>query len=93
LYSVTLRDPNGAQPAGQFAVNLFSPAESSLAPAQSLRLGQVTIESAAEENVGQRELWPQLAALALVVLVVEWWIYHRGPRLPQIPARLTWPRR
>jgi hypothetical protein len=93
LYSVILRDPNGPQPAGRFAVNLFSPAESRLAPASSLRPGQTTVASAAEENVGQRELWPPLAALALAVLVIEWWIYHRGARLPQLPPNVTWPKR
>jgi hypothetical protein len=89
LYHVALRDANGVQPAGSFAVNLFSPAESRLAPASSLQLGQTTVESAAEHDVGQRELWPWLAGLAFIVLVVEWWIYHRGTRLPQLPGKAT----
>jgi hypothetical protein len=70
-------------------VNLFEPAESRLAPAAVLRLGQAETTAAAErEDVGQRELWPWLALLAFLVLLAEWWIYHRGPRWP----RPTWPR-
>lgn len=83
LYRVALRSRGGERPAGQFAVNLFQPGESRLLPAPSLRLGQTTVEQPEEgENVGQRELWPWLAALAVLVLFVEWWVYYRGARLP-----------
>jgi hypothetical protein len=83
LYNVILRDTNGDQPAGSFAVNLFSATESAIGPAPEILLGQTAVETAGEEDVGQRELWPWLAALAFVVLLVEWWVYHRGTRLPR----------
>ncbi|MCI0729907.1 MAG: hypothetical protein L0332_24755, partial [Chloroflexi bacterium] len=83
LYRVTLRDAGGDRPAGSFAVNLFAPAESAIQPAAAIRLGQTTVETAGEEDVDQRELWPWLAAVAFVVLLLEWWVYHRGTRLPQ----------
>lgn len=86
LYNVVLRDTNGDQPAGSFAVNLFSTTESSIGPAPSIVLGQTEVETADEDDVGQRELWPWLAALAFIVLLVEWWVYHRGTRLPR-PSR------
>jgi hypothetical protein len=89
LYEVTLQDDLSDQPAGSFAVNLFAPQESALAPAGALRIGQVeTIDAAARENVGQLELWPWIVALALAVLIVEWWVYHQGPRLPRLPSSL-----
>lgn len=86
LYQVILRDTNGDQPAGSFAINLFSPAESAIGPAPAIVLGQTAVETADEDDVGQRELWPWLAALAFIILLVEWWVYHRGTRLPR-PSR------
>ncbi|MFZ0547378.1 MAG: VWA domain-containing protein [Candidatus Promineifilaceae bacterium] len=83
LYQVTLRDTNGDQPAGIFAVNLFSTAESDIGPAPTIVLGQTAVSTADEADVGQRELWPWLAALAFFILLVEWWVYHRGTRLPR----------
>jgi hypothetical protein len=83
LYHVRLRDTNGEQAAGSFAVNLFSPAESAVGPAEAIILGQTAVETADENDVGQRELWPFLAAVAFVVLLVEWWVYHRGTRWPR----------
>jgi hypothetical protein len=29
-------------------------------------------------------LWPWLAALAFIVLIIEWWVYHRGSTLPRL---------
>jgi hypothetical protein len=84
LYHVTLRDPSGDRPGGSFAVNLFSPAESEIQPAPALRLGQTTVTAPATAEQGQRELWPWLAALAVLVLVIEWWVHFRGLQLPQL---------
>lgn len=84
LYQVTVRDTAGERPAGAFAVNLFSADESRILPAATLNLGQKTAISAGSNDVGQRELWPWLAALALLILVIEWWVHHRGSRLPQL---------
>lgn len=83
LYRVSLRDAQGTRPAGSFAVNLFSPAESAIQPAPSLSIGQVATDAAPENNVGQREWWPWLLLLALLILMVEWWVQHRGPQLPK----------
>lgn len=87
LYNVVLRDTNGDQPAGSFAINLFSTVESSIGPAPAIVLGQTAVETADEDDVGQRELWPWLAAAAFIILLVEWWVYHRGTRLPRWSVR------
>ena len=83
LYHVSLRDDEGTRAAGSFAVNLFSTAESMIVPAESLNIGQVTVQTESEADVGQRELWLWLLAMGLVILAVEWWVYHRGTRLPK----------
>ena len=84
LYRVTLRDGNGDRPAGSFAVNLFNLAESRIAPQESVQVGQVNVDTAVEENIGQRELWPWLAAVAFLILLAEWWVHFRGARRPNL---------
>ena len=69
-------------PAGQFAVNLFDPAESSLSRQEAITVGRAEIAPGGEQQLGQRELWPWLAAVALLILILEWWVYHRGAGLP-----------
>ncbi len=84
LYQVRLQDNEGAQSAGSFAVNLFSPAESAIFPAEVLDIGQVTVTTEDEGNVGQREWWPWLLLAAILILIVEWWVHYRGVRLPKL---------
>lgn len=87
LYQLLLRDSSGDRPAGAFAVNLFAPGESRIRPAEAVQIGQTTVETAVNENVGQREFWPWLLAVAIVILIVEWWVHHRGAQLPKIKFR------
>lgn len=84
LYHVSQQDAEGTRAAGSFAVNLFSPIESAIVPAPSLNIGQVLVETETEGDVGQREMWLWLLAIALIILVIEWWVYHRGTRLPKL---------
>jgi hypothetical protein len=61
-----------------FSVNLLSPSESDIRP-QSLQEANggakvQEMESVARQN---REIWRWLAAAGLMVLMVEWWAYHR----------------
>jgi hypothetical protein len=89
VYEVSFRDATGDVPAGSFAVNLLSPGESALSPAETIKLGQATIEQAGEEDIGQREIWPWLAGLAFFVLLIEWWVFHRGTHMRLLPDRQT----
>jgi Ca-activated chloride channel homolog len=75
-----------ASTAAYFAVNLFDPSESDIRPRETVQVGRAVVAPAASENIGQRELWPWLAALALLVLVIEWQLYHRRTLLPQKSA-------
>lgn len=90
LYNVRLRDSEGDRPAGSFAVNLFSPTESQIEPVPAIQLGQIQAETETErENVGQREFWPWLAGIAFLILVIEWWVHHRGTRWPRVGDLLS----
>ncbi|HIE39649.1 MAG TPA: hypothetical protein EYP77_11400 [Anaerolineae bacterium] len=61
-----------------FAVNLFDAAESDIGPRDVIAVGEAQVAAAAQEAEGRRELWPWLAALALGMVGVEWWVYHKG---------------
>lgn len=60
-----------------FGVSLLNPAESDLTPHDSLAIGgkEVSGTSTARAN---RELWPWVVVAALMLLVGEWWVFHRG---------------
>lgn len=85
IYSVDLQRAGASFKSEQFAVNLFDPLESRIAPETSVQIGTTTIARDAREESGRREFWPWVAALGLAFLAVEWWVYHRtlqhGPRV------------
>lgn len=64
----------------RYAVNLFAPAESAIAPKAELAVPQESgqQQATAGERVGRREFWRWLAAIALAVLVAEWLVYQRN---------------
>jgi Ca-activated chloride channel family protein len=67
-----------------FAVNLFDENESNIQPRASIQVGSEVVAPTASRQLGQRELWTWLAGLALLVLMIEWQVYHRR----QLPMRL-----
>lgn len=73
VYDVQYRDIRTA-----FAVNFNNPAESAIAPQSTLNIGGVQAQTEARDQFAQREIWSWLAVIALLVLMVEWWIYQRG---------------
>ena len=84
LYTVeVLRGGEVAQTAA-FAVNLFDAGESDIAPQPTITLGATTVTQTTEAEIGQREFWSLLAALALLVLLIEWVVYHRRMRAPTV---------
>jgi hypothetical protein len=60
-----------------YAINLLDRTESTIAPNENFSVGGETI--AREETVERvnRPLWPYAVLAALLVLVVEWWVYNR----------------
>lgn len=69
----------GEDTSARFAVNLFSPAESDVRPAESLPLAGVgDTDQGQRPQQARREWWRPLAWVALVLLMVEWLVYHRA---------------
>ena len=61
-----------------FAVSLLSKTESDLTPRDALKIGEKSAVKGENRARANRELWGYLIVLALGVLGVEWWIFHRG---------------
>jgi hypothetical protein len=59
-----------------FAVNLLDADESNIEPRSQFRLGESRI-GAGESRSLPRETWKWIAAAALVLLLVEWFLYNR----------------
>jgi len=82
VYEVLARSADGERLAGRFTVNLMDADESRIAPADAVRIGSSSSQITSGNHVGQRELWTWFASVALIILMLEWWVYHRGLRLP-----------
>jgi hypothetical protein len=79
IYSVTQFTQN-QELHGAFAVNLFDPLQSSLTPSAHLPIAQSIPFDSASPAIPHvlREIWPWIAALLLLVLCAEWWLFSRS---------------
>lgn len=89
IYDVALLNNGETINEQAFAVNLFSTLESNIAP---VPLDVFTVEGTVlavdeQEELGQREFWPLVALLALLVLMIEWYAYHQRLRVPTVFRR------
>ncbi len=84
LYTVASLKGDQVEQSASFAVNLFDPNESSIAPQTTLKLGNTTVSQAVEAEIGQKEYWPYLALGALIILLIEWYVYFRRLRAPTL---------
>lgn len=83
FYNVAILDNAGTPIDTQtIAINLFSPAESDIAPRASVALGGGVVDAEVEETRSLREFWPVLAGLAILILCYEWYVYYRQGRRP-----------
>jgi Ca-activated chloride channel family protein len=60
-----------------FCVALLDAAESNIKPREELQFGKYNKVTATTLHRSNMELWRTLAAIALAVLLFEWWYYHR----------------
>ncbi|HNQ24786.1 MAG TPA: BatA and WFA domain-containing protein [Phycisphaerae bacterium] len=60
-----------------FAVNLFDPVESNIAPAHTLVLGGTQVTAQPSELQVSKPAWPYVLIVLLVILLVEWIIYNQ----------------
>ena len=86
--------------AQSFAVNLFDTSESDIGPQPEaeLQLGGGVVAADADEQLGTQEFWMWLALAATLLLLIEWYVYHRRLQVPTLLAptqrrfRLPWRR-
>ena len=90
IYSVTQR-VHGQDLNGAFAINLFNPSQSQLAPAQQLPVAHSSSFTSNPNNVPRelREIWPWVAAFLLLVLCFEWWLFSRNYQQQAASGRTT----
>jgi Ca-activated chloride channel homolog len=60
-----------------FCVDLLDAAESNIKPREQLQLGKYSTVTATTRQRTNMELWRTIASLGLLVLLFEWWYYHR----------------
>ena len=86
LYLLEILQDGEVRQSQHFAVNLFAPGESDISPAPEaqLQLGGGQTAVASDEQLGLREFWMWLAAAALLILVIEWYVYHRRLQAPTL---------
>ena len=60
-----------------FCVALLDATESNIQPRQELQFGKNSAVTATTLHRTNMELWRSIAAVALLVLLFEWWYYHR----------------
>ena len=61
----------------RFAYNLLSSQESSNASEESISIGEKVLGAQRKAAKSNLELWPYIAAAALLFLMVEWYVYNR----------------
>ena len=71
----------GPQAELHFGVNLLDELESDIAPRDILKLGAETTVKAGRPVGSARKYWPLLAAIALGVMMLEWFVYFGRIRL------------
>ena len=74
------------EPFGKFVANLLNPQESDLSPPQLAddpNAGEGTERVQSNLPEVNREIWGYAAFLALLLLIVEWWVYHQNRRFRQ----------
>ncbi|MHB8758041.1 MAG: vWA domain-containing protein [Bacillota bacterium] len=77
IYRVT-QEWQQKQAESYVAVNFPAATESALDVPEHLTVGSKELRGQATSPVESREVWPVAAAVALGVLSLEWWVYHRG---------------
>ena len=59
--------------------SLLDARETSLQVVEEIQFGELTIAAAEGRLETDRPLWQILAALAFILLLMEWWFFHRRP--------------
>lgn len=86
LYTVDLLQEGEVVQTQAFAVNLFGLDESDITPVpvDELILGGSQSVTDDDDQLGVREFWSIAALLALLMLLIEWYVYHRRLQVPTV---------
>ncbi len=69
-----------------FVVNLYSPLASNIKPLDDLGLqGAITAGNGSTAR-SEREIWQPIALAALILLMLEWWVFYRSGRSKRNPT-------
>jgi len=78
LYVLSFDLPGSAvRQSRPFAVNLVSETEGDIRPAPEIVLSQDRVEAITGAGSAYTPLWPWAVGLCLVLVLIEWWTYHR----------------
>ena len=97
LYRLEILQAGEVTSAQSFAVNLFGTGESDIGPVAEadLQLGGGLMAAEADEQLGTQEFWMWLALAALLLLAIEWYVYHQRLQVPTVlnpaPRRFRFP--
>lgn len=81
VYTVAAGSAETANITRRFAVNFLDPAESDIYPETGLVLSGREVQAETAPPRSNRELWPVLAAIALALVCLEWFIYNSKVRI------------
>ena len=86
LYQLEILGAGEVKQRQSFAVNLFATGESDIAPVAEadLPLGLSQPASDSDRQLGVQEFWTVAALLALLILLIEWVVYHRRMTIPTL---------
>lgn len=90
LYTADVLQGGSVLQTQQFAMNLFGTGESDITPRTEAEVqlgGSVQDVAETEAQTSLQEFWPLVALLGLLILLIEWSVYHRRQRIPASPAR------
>ncbi len=73
----TIRD--GGTAVASVGVSLLTVTETSLASVDQLQFREMSVGAAGEMLKSDHPLWPELAAIGFILLLVEWWYFQRRP--------------
>jgi hypothetical protein len=82
IYHVSYSATSSAD-SDSFAVNLFSPIESKIEPAQDIFIGATTLAPTEQDKLSQKEYWRWFVGLGLLILLLEWFVYHQRTSIPE----------
>jgi hypothetical protein len=79
LYTLSWKAPDEAEQtqARVFAANLVSESEGRIDANLKFEIGSVAIDARDTADSAYTPLWPYAVGLCLLVLMLEWWVYHR----------------